>query len=65
MVKVQEAENQIVIGFEVYEQRPQDKDLLVPSVQLHQQRLGRVPEMVAGGRFLFRTRVSVRSSHPW
>jgi transposase, IS5 family len=48
MVKVQEAENQIVIGFEVYEQRPQDKDLLVPSVQLHQQRLGRVPEMVAG-----------------
>jgi IS5 family transposase len=48
LVKVQEAENQIVTAYEVYEQRPNDKDLLVPSVQIHQQRLGRVPEMVAG-----------------
>lgn len=48
LVKVQEAENQIVIAYEVYEQRPNDKDLLVPSVQKHQQRLGRMPEMVAG-----------------
>jgi len=48
LVKIQEAENQIVIAYEVYEQRPNDKDLLVPSVQSHEQRLGRVPEMVAG-----------------
>jgi transposase, IS5 family len=48
LIKIQEAENQIVIAYEVYEQRPNDKDLLVPSVQLHQQRLGRMPEMVAG-----------------
>jgi IS5 family transposase len=48
LVKVQEAENQIVTAYEVYEQRPNDKDLLVPSVQIHHQRLGRVPEMVAG-----------------
>jgi IS5 family transposase len=48
LVKIQEAENQIVIAYEVYEQRPNDKELLVPSVQFHQQRLGRMPEMVAG-----------------
>jgi transposase, IS5 family len=48
MVKLQEAENQIVIAYEVHEQRPHDKDLLVPAVQIHQQRLGRVPAMVAG-----------------
>lgn len=48
MVKLQEAENQIVIAYEVYDQRPNDKDLLVPAVETHQQRLGRVPQMVAG-----------------
>lgn len=48
MVKLQEAENQIVIAYEVYEQRPNDKDLLVHSVEIHHQRLGRSPVMVAG-----------------
>lgn len=48
MVKIQEAENQIIIAYEVYDQRPNDKDLLVPSVQIHEQRLDRVPRMVAG-----------------
>jgi IS5 family transposase len=48
MVKIQEAENQIVIAYEVYEQRPSDKDLLVPAVEIHQQRLDRVPVLVAG-----------------
>lgn len=48
MVKIQEAENQIVVAYEVYEQRPNDKDLLVPAVEIHHQRLGRVPGMVAG-----------------
>ena len=31
LVKIQEAENQIVIAYDVYEQRPNDKDLLVSS----------------------------------
>ena len=31
MVKLQEAENQIVTDFEVYQQRPTDSDLLIPS----------------------------------
>ncbi len=48
MVKIQEAENQIIIAYEVYEQRPNDKDLLIPAVEVHQQRLDRVPELVAG-----------------
>jgi IS5 family transposase len=48
MVKLQEAENQIIIAYEVYDKRPNDKDLLVPAVQLHEQRLDRAPELVAG-----------------
>jgi IS5 family transposase len=48
MIKLQEAENQIIIAYEVYDQRPNDKDLLVPAVQLHEQRLDRAPELVAG-----------------
>jgi transposase, IS5 family len=48
MVKIQEAENQIIVAYQVYEQRPDDKALLVPAVSIHQQRLGRIPVMVAG-----------------
>jgi len=48
MIKLQEAENQIIIAYEVYDQRPNDKDLLVPAVQIHEQRLERAPELVAG-----------------
>lgn len=56
MVKVQEAENQIVTAFEVYDERPNDKDLLVPSVELHQQRLGRIPDLVAGDAGFYSSR---------
>ena len=45
MIKLQEAENQIIIAYEVYDQRPNDKDLLVPAVQIHEQRLERAPEL--------------------
>ena len=47
MVKLQEAENQIVIDYEVYDRRPNDADLLIPAIELHQVRLGRVPYLVA------------------
>ncbi len=33
MVKIQEAENQIITHYEVFEKRPNDADLLVPAVQ--------------------------------
>ena len=45
MVKVQEAENQVVTDFEVYDQRPADSDLLIPAIEIHQQRTGRTPDM--------------------
>ncbi len=47
MVKLQEAENQIVIDYEVYTQRPHDSDLLVAAVETHQAMLGRTPHLVA------------------
>jgi IS5 family transposase len=47
LVKIQEAEHQIIIDYEVYAKRPSDSALLVPAIEVHQQRLGRVPEMVA------------------
>ena len=48
MVKLQEAENQIVIAYEVYDARPADSDLLIASIETHQARLGRTPHLVAG-----------------
>lgn len=45
MVKLQEAENQIVIGFEVYDQRPSDSDLLIPAIAVHEQRTGCKPDL--------------------
>jgi transposase, IS5 family len=47
MVKIQEAENQIVIDYEVYDQKPSDSDLLIPSIQAHQTRMGRTPHLAA------------------
>jgi IS5 family transposase len=47
LVKIQEAENQIVTHFEVFAERPTDSSLLLPSIQVHQQRLGRIPRLVA------------------
>lgn len=48
MIKVQEAEGQFIVGYEVFDKRPAGSDLLVPAIAMHQQRLGRVPELVAG-----------------
>src|SRR5213078_1545024 len=47
MVKIQEAENQIITSYEVYRKRPNDSDLLVKAVEEHIERLGQVPELVA------------------
>jgi IS5 family transposase len=48
MVKIQEAENQIITHYEVFEKRPHDANLLVPAVQKHEHQFGRVPQLVAG-----------------
>ena len=47
MVKIQEAENQIVIDFKVYDEKPSDSNLLIPSIEAHQTLLGRTPDLVA------------------
>ena len=47
MVKLQEAEDQIVIDYEVYDRRPSDSDLLIAAIETHRAMLGRPPHMVA------------------
>jgi IS5 family transposase len=47
LVQLQEAENQIITHYEVYEERLADQRLLIPAVETHQRKLGRVPRLVA------------------
>ena len=47
LVKIQEAENQIITHYEVYDQRPADSTLLVFSVEQHVKQFERAPELVA------------------
>lgn len=48
VVKLQEAEHHIITAYVVYDTRPSDSDLLIPALDVHEQRLGRVPRRVAG-----------------
>lgn len=48
VVKLQEAEQQIITAYVVYDTRPSDSDLLIPALDTHAQRLGRVPRLIAG-----------------
>jgi len=47
LVQIQEAENQIVTHYEVFEHRPSDRELLTTSVEAHERVLKRVPRLVA------------------
>jgi IS5 family transposase len=47
MVKVQEAENQIVTHYEVYDERPADSALLLEAVGIHEEQTGLIPRIVA------------------
>lgn len=46
LVQVQEAENQIITHYDVFESRPSDRDLLLGAVETHARVLGRVPHLV-------------------
>ena len=46
LVQLQEAENQIITHYEVYQDRPADQRLLIPAVETHQRKLGRAPRLV-------------------
>jgi transposase, IS5 family len=57
MVKLQEAENQIIIvDYEVYARRPNDVDLLIPAIATHQAKLGRVPRLAAADAAFYSSR---------
>jgi hypothetical protein len=45
-VQVQEAENQIITHYEVFDDRPSDRELLLGAVEAHQRKLGRLPQLV-------------------
>jgi IS5 family transposase len=48
MVKIQEAENQIITDYAVYAKRPSDPELVIPALDSHEKRLGCTPRLVAG-----------------
>ena len=56
MVKLQEAENQIVIDYDVYARRPSDSDLLIAAMETHRARLGRTPHLVAADAAFYSSR---------
>jgi len=46
LVQIQEAENQIITHYEVFDQRPSDRELLQGAVATHQRILGCIPRLV-------------------
>jgi hypothetical protein len=56
MVKLQEAENQIIINYEVYARRPNDSDLLVAAIETHQALFGRAPHLAAADAAFYSAR---------
>ena len=56
MVKLQEAENQIVIDYDVYARRPSNSDLLIAAMETHRARLGRTPHLVAADAAFYSSR---------
>ncbi len=53
MVKIQEAENQIITEYKVYETRPSDSALLIGAIESHEEKLGRLPHLVAADAGFF------------
>ena len=56
MVKVHEAEAQIITHYEVYGERPSDCDLLLPAIAVHEELLGRMPYLVTADAAFFSQR---------
>src|SRR5207244_12216621 len=47
LIKIQEAENQIITDYEVCDQRPADSTLFIKSIEVHQKKLGWLPHLTA------------------
>ena len=56
MVKIQEAERQIVTHYEVYDQRPSDSELLIPAIVVHEHQFGKPPRLVTADAGFFSAR---------
>ena len=56
MVKIQEAEPQIVTHYEVYGERPSDCDLLIPALDVHKQSAASQPYLVTADAGFFSQR---------
>jgi len=50
LVKIQEAENQVVVDYQVYERRPEDRTLVVPTLDAHRRVFGQAPRLLAADR---------------
>ena len=50
LVKIQEAENQIVVDYQVFEKRPEDRTLVAPSIDAHRRVFGQAPQLLAADR---------------
>jgi transposase, IS5 family len=63
LIKLQEAENQIVIDYVVYDQRPSDAELLIPALDVHEAKLGRTPRLIAadGGFYSANNEAAVKA----
>jgi IS5 family transposase len=53
LVKIQEAEHQIITDYEVFPKRPADQELLIAAIEKHREIFGRVPRLVASDAGFF------------
>lgn len=53
LVKIQEAESQIVTHYEIYDRRPSDSELLTPAIEKHIEQFGRAPRLAAADAGFF------------
>lgn len=53
LIKIQEAENQIVTHYEIYDRRPSDSELLMPAIKKHMEQFGRAPQLAAADTGFF------------
>jgi IS5 family transposase len=49
-VRIQEAENQVVVDYEVYHRRIDDQALLLPAISAHEAIFGKPPRLIAADR---------------
>ena len=53
LVKIQEAEHQIITDYKVFAERPADQELLIPAIEKHREIFGWVPQLVASDAGFF------------